>query len=136
MSVRICKTCKEEKPLDEFHSSVSSTFISESDKVYRRRVCKKCHTKTNGERRKAVVAWFAEYKKTLKCQHCQVADFRVLEFHHEDSSTKEFNLGDLVRKTPSKERLMTEVDKCIVLCANCHRIHHYKERNLKLLETL
>lgn len=47
----------------------------------------------------------------------------VFEFHHTDPSTKEFGVGsELSNKTFAK--LKAEVDKCVLLCANCHQIGH------------
>jgi hypothetical protein len=45
----------------------------------------------------------------------------VLEFHHRDPATKEFGVGGF---NGSLGRLRTEVDKCDLLCANCHRLRH------------
>lgn len=70
-----------------------------------------------------------EFKSTLKCAHCGFSHTAALDFHHEDPSTKEFNIHRLVgngRFTKAYE----EIKKCIVLCANCHRIHHHKEKKV------
>lgn len=46
-----------------------------------------------------------------------------MEFHHVDESEKEFTIGNGWRRV-SLERLIREMDKCIVVCANDHlRIH-------------
>jgi hypothetical protein len=45
----------------------------------------------------------------------------ALEFHHRDATTKEFGVG---RFNGSLERLLVEVAKCELLCANCHRQRH------------
>ncbi|CCV12969.1 hypothetical protein MESS4_510136 [Mesorhizobium sp. STM 4661] len=47
-----------------------------------------------------------------------------LDFHHV-TDDKEVNVGDAVRLGWSIKRLMTEINKCVVMCSNCHRKHHY-----------
>lgn len=72
--------------------------------------------------------WFLELKKTLKCEHCGVQDHRVLDFHHKDASSKVTEVSRLGSNGFSKETIMKEIEKCIVICANCHRIEHYEEK--------
>lgn len=48
----------------------------------------------------------------------------ALEFHHRDAATKDFDVGDF---DGSFERLLAEVAKCDLLCANCHRTRHARE---------
>lgn len=71
--------------------------------------------------------WYHEYKKSLQCAHCGIKDFRVLDFHHSDPEQKSFGIAAMVARV-SKEKFLEEVSKCIVLCANCHRIEHYNEK--------
>ncbi len=56
------------------------------------------------------------------CQRCGVKDPRVLEFHHRDRSTKIASPNLLARQGVKHSRLLEELAKCDVLCANCHRI--------------
>jgi hypothetical protein len=49
----------------------------------------------------------------------------VYDFHHVDPSIKESKLRDLMSK--SWEIIKAELDKCILLCANCHRVEHMKD---------
>lgn len=82
------------------------------------------------DRRVRMRLWFDNYKKTLKCQECGLQDHRVLEFHHGDDN-KEANVSDWVSSgRRSTENIEREIKKCKVLCANCHRILHYKERGV------
>jgi 5-methylcytosine-specific restriction endonuclease McrA len=46
----------------------------------------------------------------------------ALEFHHVNPEEKEFSIGQV--KLSSFERMRTELDKCVILCANCHREFH------------
>ena len=80
------------------------------------------------QRRKEFKEWFNEYKSTLKCVKCGFSHPAALDFHHTDPSIKEDDVAKLKTMT-NKKRLLDEISKCIVLCANCHRIHHYEERN-------
>jgi hypothetical protein len=57
-----------------------------------------------------------------RCEDCGYdATVAALEFHHRDSLTKEFSLGNF---TGSWERLLREAGKCDLVCANCHRRRH------------
>ena len=65
-----------------------------------------------------------EYKKTQSCSKCGNNDHRVLQFHHVGG--KEFAIADALKRGLSLERVMKEITKCKVLCANCHAIEHYQ----------
>ena len=67
------------------------------------------------------------FKATLSCVKCGQNHPATLDFHHIDSSTKEASVNKLIKYRAFK-RAMEEVKKCVVLCANCHRIHHHDER--------
>jgi hypothetical protein len=69
--------------------------------------------------------WFNKYKSGLKCKICSENDIACLDFHHRNSDDKICNIAYAVRRGWSKDRIMKEVDKCDVLCSNCHRKLHY-----------
>lgn len=71
--------------------------------------------------------WFA-YKKTRYCERCGESHPACLQFHHRDPTQKAFELSKVTYKTYSRERIMAEVAKCDVLCANCHAIEHSDDR--------
>ena len=71
-----------------------------------------------------------EYKQTLSCTKCGFSHAAALDFHHTDPSLKEGNIHRYVANAQFK-KAYEEIKKCIVLCANCHRIHHYEEKLLQ-----
>jgi hypothetical protein len=77
---------------------------------------------------------FDNYKKTLKCMDCGLQDHRVLEFHHRDpkdvyrKNGKRVALKTLVRLCHTA-KMNNYLEACDVVCANCHMIRHYEERN-------
>ena len=71
--------------------------------------------------RKKRVEWDA-FVATQKCLHCGMKDPVCLDFHHRDPETKDYPVSQML--TYGWKRIMEEVDKCIVLCANCHRKEH------------
>ena len=73
----------------------------------------------------------SEYKANLGCCNCKENDPACLDLHHLDSETKEGNVSDLVKKG-NKNKVLEEIKKCIVICANCHRKHHSGNSNIKL----
>lgn len=64
-----------------------------------------------------------------KCEICGYNKcIAALDFHHLDPSQKDFNISNSnIYKNFNK--LKEEVDKCILICANCHREIHYNENN-------
>jgi predicted HNH restriction endonuclease len=58
-----------------------------------------------------------------KCQLCGYDKYKgALEFHHIDPTKKDFALS--AGRLTSLEKLKPELDKCVLLCANCHREVH------------
>lgn len=92
-------------------------YYRNSDKV-------KATTKAN---RQALKEWFADYKSTLSCERCGFSHPAALDFHHSDPTKKDGDVAYLAHAGGSKQKLLDEISKCIVLCANCHRIHHSDE---------
>ena len=66
--------------------------------------------------------------KTKLCTKCNENHPACLDFHHRDSSEKEYTIAYLTGNTGSIKRIIQEIEKCDVLCANCHRKLHYNER--------
>ena len=86
----------------------------------------KRRTKETKEEKKA--QWYA-YKATLSCTKCGFNHIAALDFHHEDPSTKLGNVHRFISNGQFK-KAYEEIKKCIVLCANCHRIYHHDEKVL------
>ena len=83
------------------------------------------------KRKRAINEWFRAYKGTLACIRCGESDPVTLDFHHRNPTEKEFSFHELWFRGWSVNRIMSEIAKCDVLCANCHRKVH---RDLRELE--
>lgn len=60
-----------------------------------------------------------------RCSKCGCQfPFVAYDFHHKDPTTKVFGIAESMLNI-SMDELLTELVKCELLCANCHRIHHY-----------
>lgn len=109
----------------------------ENDKRYYRKNKErmKDQIKEAKENRKSLVLEkVVEYLKENPCLHCSEINPIVLEFDHLHS--KEYNVSTMISEGFGWEKVKKEIDKCQVLCANCHRIKTAKERNYKILEIL
>jgi hypothetical protein len=121
---KVCRYCLVKQ--DEGYFEVCKVL---GGKVYRRHRCRDCKRTLQAQRRDNLRAWFAEYKKTLRCSECGFCDFRALEFHHSDGEDKDDALAVMVGNGRSRAAILREITKCLVLCANCHRILHYDEQH-------
>lgn len=105
------------------------TFITKKN-GHNRRYCYECipeSLKNGVENRRLMKKWALEYKgfKCEKCGYDKCID--ALEFHHLNPEEKDFSLSD--RKLILDWQIIKqELDKCQLVCANCHReIHSVKE---------
>ena len=67
-----------------------------------------------------------EYKGGA-CEHCSVRELDYLamyDYHHIDPTTKLYTVSSIMNGP--MDRIMAEVDKCLLLCANCHRKEHVR----------
>lgn len=76
--------------------------------------------------RRTVREWLHAYLLEHPCVDCGETNPIVLEFDHV-RGTKIFNVGEATSKGRSLKRVIAEVEKCEVRCANCHRRKTYKE---------
>ncbi|WP_159902653.1 homing endonuclease associated repeat-containing protein [Salinirussus salinus] len=78
-------------------------------------------------RRRELVRWVYEYKRdNCECRECGEEHPGCLEFHHPDGTDKEFSVSRRANRGHSKENIRAEMERCVVLCANCHRKEHYE----------
>jgi hypothetical protein len=62
-----------------------------------------------------------DYLASQHCADCGAAELAVLEFDHRDPATKRNEVGNLLRSGLSWRAIVNEIQKCDVVCANCHR---------------
>ena len=74
--------------------------------------------------------WFVNYKKQLACVTCGYNHPAALDFHHVEQKKSNRKVHKLVSDGHTKKRILEEIDKCVVLCSNCHREHHHDERQI------
>ena len=102
-------------------------------------VCRACynkaHVKRMALRKKLWKDWLSQ-NVDMKCQECGYDKYKAaIDFHHKDPSEKEFAIGNWTGgryafNESNIQKVLDEINKCDVLCANCHRGLHanYKEK--------
>jgi len=108
----------------------NTTHILEGRGYYR---CKKCRVDAVTRRRRKVKQKAIDYKGG-KCEKCGYDRcVAALEFHHKDPNGKDFGISkDGI--TRSWDKVKKELDKCVLLCSNCHKETHYELEKLKWIE--
>ena len=130
-----CTKCGETFPNTKEFFFYSGKFRVDGTKILRGD-CKKCKQSYSNKARQINYARFKNYKLQLSCQECgfpseedkkKFGDYWVyaLDYNHRDPTTKVIEVSKLAASA-GKEKLMKEMAKCDVLCANCHRIYTYK----------
>lgn len=120
--MRKCKKCKSEFPAEQFPVAATTP-----KKIFYRHVCNGCYGKQKSEQRNKIRDWYNSYKKKLKCSRCGFDDYRALQFHHKNPSEKSYTIGTVLSRGKAIETLKKEIEKCEILCANCHSIEHFPE---------
>lgn len=98
-----------------------TSYVLGSNGRYR---CRKCRSAAVSKRRRVIKTKAVEYKGG-RCQRCGYDKcIAALDFHHLHG--KDFTISS-DGKTFSWEKVKIELDKCVLLCANCHREVHAEE---------
>ncbi len=118
METKQCTKCKRILPLSAFGLRNSKTGAYRAD-------CKECHAAEVREKYHQRKEMLNDFKSQCKCAKCGDTRSYVLDFHHINPNEKEDTLARLTSNTSSVERINTEMQKCVVLCSNCHREFHY-----------
>lgn len=88
--------------------------------------CVVCNSNRQQKRRLEKKLKAVEYKGG-KCEHCGYNKSHVaLDFHHIDPTEKDADFSQM--KDWVWDRIVEEIDKCLLLCANCHREEHENQR--------
>ena len=73
-----------------------------------------------------------QYLQDKNCKDCGILDPRVLEFDHLPQFEKKFDIAKAIAgSTRSWESILKEINKCEILCANCHKIRTMARGNFK-----
>lgn len=113
MEKNIIKECK-------IHGFVTHALRMTSGARYR---CNNCSTEAVQKRRDKVKRMAVEYMGG-ECSKCGYKkSVQALDFHHLDPGQKDFSISK-GGYTRSWEKVKAELNKCIMICANCHREIH------------
>jgi hypothetical protein len=90
----------------------------------RQEACRRTR-KTNKKKYRIIIKeWYINIMKMKFCPFCFESDTLSLDWHHLDSTTKINGVPKLVSKIKSCKFIMEEMEKCIIVCAHCHRKIH------------
>ena len=112
-----CTICKITKNLTDFYSS------KRNNKIQYYSECKKCSNKRTVQQLRDKKKKAVEYLGG-KCLDCGLVDLPIVyDFHHRNPKEKDFQISRFRNFTWNK--IKTELDKCDLLCSNCHRKRHF-----------
>jgi len=109
---KVCKTCEEDKPVQDFARFGAG----------HRNSCIECGGISEKQQKTQLILSV----KSQGCAYCDEKEVCCMDLHHYDSSTKQFALYEVFRKPPrfAYDIIKTEINKCIVVCVNCHKKIH------------
>ena len=127
-----CLGCRIFMRLDDFEDVVCKIFFAKSRAGHRATTCNR---KMDREEKRRIYMEF----RNRPCTDCGKSfPYQIMHSHHVDRTQKKFEISTLMKSSHSPEQLLTEINKCVVLCPNCHlerewgengslRIHFWKK---------
>ena len=115
---KLCNACKQQVSIDQFYCGSDGRLFSR---------CIQCEST---RKHNAVINFkllCMQYLDTDKCELCGYDQcLAAIDFHHIDPKGKDFPLGKYHYRYELTDAIQLELDKCMVVCSNCHREIHYK----------
>jgi hypothetical protein len=134
MKTKRCGTCLQRKIQTEFYSDSRDTLSWECkqcsknrDKKYYRKNKKVRlqYANRRNERNQKII----NEEKRKPCADCHVSyPSFVMDFDHTHGK-KEFSIGGGFGRSVSVDKLLNEIAKCDVVCANCHRFRTFARKS-------
>lgn len=148
MHFKTCSKCLAKKSHDSFYMRKRGPRVGQ---FYEK--CKDCmkvrgrnyyHLNHDRQLRLALIRRHRAYKekreflikvKDVPCADCKVKyPFYVMDFDHQNVKDKVQEVSYMFTRNWSLDKIRLEVEKCEVVCANCHRIRTYRKLNSKYAE--
>ena len=144
--MRICSKCHKAKELTEFylrkkgprageHYSHCKDCLRTRGKSYYRsnHIRQLALANQRNRSRRRELRKYVNSLKNRPCVDCGNSySTYVMDFDHRKGYRKKGNIGTLVNQSNlSKENILDEINKCDLVCANCHRIRTYKRKSLE-----
>lgn len=133
---KFCCICKIEKELTTDNFGILKR--SQDGFAYRCKECKrnydnayfKCMSKerknqkssVQNARNQVIKNTIREYKASKGCFFCSEKEVCCLDCHHKGD--KKYNISDMIAGNFSINNIMKELEKCVIICSNCHRKLH------------
>jgi hypothetical protein len=112
---KFCPKCNTTLPINEYYNKSTK----ESTKINGHGWCKNCTNKATVERQRQLKQKCIDYKGG-KCFICGYNTYAgALEFHHLNPKDKDYAISRF--KNRKFESIVGELDKCVLLCSNCHK---------------
>lgn len=132
--MKICGACKEIKPLDEFNRKGEryQSKCRECQRLwyknyYDNSPVEKDRLTAKAEKEKAELRKIIIDAKAVPCADCgQQYPSYVMDFDH--LRDKSFSIGNAAQRGWSKIKVLAEIEKCEVVCSNCHRERTHQRR--------
>lgn len=127
--MKMCSRCSIEQPIENFsiknkQRGIRNAWCKECNKEYNRQHYinnSSTYNKKARDYERKNRQYIFDYLKNHPCEQCGEARVATLQFDHINRLEKSFNISE-GRKT-GINKLKLEIEKCRVLCANCHAIH-------------
>ena len=128
----ICSKCKIEKEETEFHRN--KEYKTRNGRVYQCKICFNAYTRARWPQYKIksdlrvekikerFYKYINEFKQKNPCVGCGEKEIICLDFHHIDPNEKKYQISYMIRHNFTK--ILKEINKCVIVCANCHRKIH------------
>jgi len=131
---KFCCSCKKRKDVEEFNidntrnDGYQSSCRECSNGIGRKHYLKykEQYLARSKARRKNGRDFIREIKENVGCYFCEESRSACLDFHHEGYEQKCFVVSEILNY--NRDKLINEIKKCIVVCANCHRIIHSEDK--------
>ena len=131
--MKVCNRCKQDKPLLDFNKkrdglqSLCKDCSRKASKEYyekNKETHKAFVTKRRISNKKIIDKYIRELKESKPCLDCNVKyPYYVMDFDHQRDKIKA--ISKMVSSSCSLETIKKEIEKCEIICSNCHRIRTF-----------